>query len=234
MAEHDDWSPLDEAESAVQIESLLDLCARRGWTRVLDLGCGSGRIALPLAEAGIRVLAIDEDAAALRVLEDAAQELGVAERIECVRADFLDDAATLRFADGECADAAAFLGNTLLEIHEVERAVELFTRARSALAEGGAIVVDHFVGDIWADVAEGAWQEGVSEDGAWQMVWSIGDEVVALRRGEAVDPDDWEVRERDRRFRLWSLGSVRLLAMASGWGGPEVDRSGALLLFGTT
>jgi hypothetical protein len=66
------------------------------------------------------------------------------------------------------------------------------------------------------------------------MVWSVGDEVVALRRGDAVDPEDWEVREDDRRFRLWSMGSLRLLALSSGWGGPEVDRSGALLVFGTT
>jgi SAM-dependent methyltransferase len=234
VAEHDDWSPLDEAESAVQIESLIDLCAQRGWTRVLDLGCGSGRIALPLAESGVRVLAIDEDADALAALEEGSEALRVSENIECVNADFCADSTAMRFANGDQAQAAILLGNTLLEIHDVDRAASLFARVRAALDAGGALVIDRFVGDIWADVAEGAWQEGVSEDGDWQMVWSVGDEVVALRRGDAVDPEDWEVREDDRRFRLWSMGSLRLLALSSGWGGPEVDRSGALLVFGTT
>ncbi len=234
MAEHDDWSPLDEAESAVQIESLLALCDQRGWKRVTDLGCGAGRIALPLAQAGLSVLAIDHDAAALTELQIAAESEGLAHRIECVHADFLDNGAALRFADGSRAQAATLLGNTLMEIHEVERAAAFFRRVRAALDADGALVIDNFVGDIWADVAEGAWQEGVSEDGAWQMVWSIGDAVVALRRDGEVDPDAWEVREQDRRFRLWSTGSLRLLAMASGWEGPQVDRSGALLVFGTT
>jgi SAM-dependent methyltransferase len=234
VAEHDDWSPLDEAESAVQIESLIDLCAQRGWTRVMDLGCGSGRVALPLAEAGVRVLAIDEDERALAALRNDAQALGVTALIECAKADFFADDSPMGFSTGERAQAAILLGNTLLEIHEVDRAVGLFARVRSALDAGGGLIIDRFVGDIWADVAEGAWQEGVSEDGDWQMVWTVGDEVVALRRGDDVDPDDWEVRDDDRRFRLWSMGSLRLLALSSGWGGPEVDRSGALLVFGTT
>ncbi len=69
MAEHDDWSPLDEAESEVQIESVTDLCAQRGWTRIIDLGCGSGRITIPLPQAGGRVLAVDEDDLALAALD---------------------------------------------------------------------------------------------------------------------------------------------------------------------
>ena len=74
---------------------------------------------------------------------------------------------------------------------------------------------------MWDDVAEGAWVTGVSEDGSWQMIWASGDAVIALRRDDRVDPDDWEIREDDRLLRLWSAGELALLAEASGWGTPE-------------
>jgi SAM-dependent methyltransferase len=226
--ERDDWSPLSEVESAVQIEAVLALCAERGWARVLDLGSGDGRVARPLDDEGVRVLALDRNAGGIAALK-AAQP-----RIEALVGDFLDAQCALTFADGARADAAMLLGNTLMEIHDVERASALFARLREALEPGGAIVIDNFVLDIWADVADGAWQEGVSEDGEWQMVWTEGDEVIALRRGDEVDAEGWEVRESDRLLRLWSLGSLRLLGMSSGWAGPVADRSGALLVFGTT
>lgn len=228
VADRDDWAPLSDVESAVQIEAVLALCAERGWERVLDLGCGDGRVAGPLAECGIRVLAIDCDGEAVAGVRRAGGG------VEAREGDFLDGGCDLTFGDGARADAALVLGNTLMEIHDVERARALFLRLCEAVAPGGAIVIDNFVRDVWADVAEGAWQEGVSEDGQWQMVWSDGDEVIALRRGSGVDENDWEVRESDRRLRLWSLGSLRLLGLSSGWGGPREDRSGALLVFGTT
>lgn len=228
MDERDDWSPLSEVESAVQIEALLALCAEGGWSRVLDLGSGDGRVARPLGDEGVRVLAIDRNRGAIeRVKSECAL-------VEARQGDFLRTECDLLFSDGACADAALLLGNTLMEIHDVERARGLFARLREAIKPGGAIVIDNFVLDVWADVAEGAWREGVSEDGEWQMVWTEGDEVIALRRGDEVDPEGWEVRESDRLLRLWSMGSLRLLGLSSGWTGPVADRSGALLVFGTT
>ncbi len=228
MGDRDDWAPLSEVESAVQIEAILALCAEHGWNDVLDLGCGDGRVACPLVEAGLRVLAVDSDADAIAGVR--ASCAGVEARV----GDFLHAGCELLFGDGSRADAALLVGNTLMEIHDVECARALFLRLRDSLKPGGVIVVDNFVLDIWADVAEGAWQEGVSEDGEWQMVWGDGDEVIALRRGRDVDAEDWEVRESDRLLRLWSMGSLRLLGLSSGWEGPGEDRSGALLVFGTT
>lgn len=230
---NDEWAPLDEIESAIQIEALLDVARARGWKRVVDLGCGSGRVAIPLAEEGIRVLAIDRDPQALDALV-ASAAAGVRERVERRPGDFFDDTTSLSFESGERADAAILVGNTLMEIHDVDRAAALFRRLRERLAPGGVVVVDNSPFDTWADVAEGVWQEGVSDDGEWQMLWADGDCVVAIRRGEDVDAENWEVRESDRRFRLWSYGALRLLALASGWDGPRQDPTGALLVFGTT
>ncbi len=58
--------------------------ARPG-TRVVDLGCGSGQVAVALADAGARVLAVDGNAAALARLEAAARERPLAELEVLVR-----------------------------------------------------------------------------------------------------------------------------------------------------
>jgi SAM-dependent methyltransferase len=46
----------------------LDLASQQG-DPILELGCGSGRVLIPLARAGYRVFGLDRDAAMLRVLE---------------------------------------------------------------------------------------------------------------------------------------------------------------------
>src|SRR5262245_36286089 len=52
---YDDWSPMDaEAEAAVQ-----DLCEMSGIGTVLELGVGTGKLAIPLAERGRRVHGVD-------------------------------------------------------------------------------------------------------------------------------------------------------------------------------
>lgn len=231
----DDWAPLDEHESAAQIDALLTLARARRWSRAVDLGCGAGRTTIPLARAGVRVLGVDRDPGALRALNEAARAAGVDPLVLALAHDFTGpDSDAFAWVDGGRPDAALLLGNTLMEVHDVQAAVRLFSALRGALAPGGILVVDNLPRDVWRDVADGAWQEGVSEDGRWQMVWAEGDAVVALRRDDDVDPDDWTVREHDRKVRLWSLGSLRLLALSSGLRGPDPDASGALLVFGTT
>lgn len=45
--------------------------------RVVDLGCGSGQLSLPLAQAGAEVLAVDVSSAMVRRLQEEAQRVGV-------------------------------------------------------------------------------------------------------------------------------------------------------------
>jgi SAM-dependent methyltransferase len=63
---------------------------------VLDLGAGTGRVALDLAEAGHQVTALDADPAVLDELARRARERGL--EIECVNADARDLAPIGRFA----------------------------------------------------------------------------------------------------------------------------------------
>lgn len=57
--------------------------------RILDLGCGTGRTAIPLAARGYSVVGIDLSEPMLRVLVDKAAAAGVTDRIGVVRANLV-------------------------------------------------------------------------------------------------------------------------------------------------
>lgn len=217
-----DWSPLEPDEHARQLDALRRFVRARAVRAAVDLGAGDGRVAGPLCAEGVRVLAIDRDSAGL---ERCAQK-GCAVR----RADFLDPRSDLAFDDGP-ADCALVLGNTLMEIVDVDAAAALFSRLRDAVRDGGAVVVDNVCARYWPCVAEGLWVSGVSPDRSEQIVWRSDDNVFALRRGSGVDALNPRVRENDRLVRLWTVGQLRLLALASGWRGPEPDETQELLVF---
>lgn len=209
----DDWFPLDEAQHATQLQGLTALLDAGP---ILDLGCGDGRVLVPLTQAGFEVVGIDRDEQALA---RCAKRLGRLEaRLLC--ADFLDhdwgDPRIDRFAAVLC------LGNTFLLLHDVERAVELMRRLCGLLPPGGCVYLDAFCAEMWREVAEGNWQEGVSEDGEMQLLWAAGDNVIALREGEAADETCEEIGPDDKLYRLWTLGELRLLGGLCGLAGPKV------------
>ncbi len=220
----DEWNPLDAEEHALQLQDLKALLEARAskerW--LLDLGAGDGRIARPLTELGWRVLALDSSAEAAERCAGA----GIAVRL----ADFLDPRADLAPDDGEYG-AIWCLGHTLMLIHDVDQALRLMTRLRGLIDDHGWFAVDAFCDPCWREVAEGAWQNGVSEDGSQQLVWADGDNVFSLREGERVNPDDWTLHADEPRHRLWSMGELTLLARASGWKPPAASPGNTLLLF---
>ncbi|MFO8072725.1 MAG: class I SAM-dependent methyltransferase [Polyangia bacterium] len=88
----DDYDPelyeLTHRGNAGDVEFYLDLC--RGAGRVLELGCGSGRIALRIAAAGSRVVAVDRHPGMLELLEQRVRDSddGCAERLRPLLCDF--------------------------------------------------------------------------------------------------------------------------------------------------
>ena len=67
---------------------------------VFDMGCGNGAIAIPLAQAGYRVIARDFSTGMLAGLEEAAAACGVCERIDAARMAWEDDWAAAGLAQG--------------------------------------------------------------------------------------------------------------------------------------
>lgn len=58
------------AASGTEVHGEADLVTRRRPTSVLDVGCGTGRVAIELARRGIEVVGVDVDASMLAVARD--------------------------------------------------------------------------------------------------------------------------------------------------------------------
>ncbi len=78
-------------ETSPYAQRFLELAAIAPGETVLDMGCGSGTLAVPLAQQGHQVIAADFSQAMLDTLGEAAEEAGVSSRIQRVRLAWEDD-----------------------------------------------------------------------------------------------------------------------------------------------
>ncbi|ROS76628.1 aminotransferase class III-fold pyridoxal phosphate-dependent enzyme [Cellulomonas sp. PhB143] len=104
---------------------------RRGQDRVLELACGSGRITRPLLAVSASVVAVDNSAALLSLLDERA---GGDERLTTVCADLRD------WAPGETFDKVV-LGTTSISLFDAAERAALFARVRRWLEPGGQFLV---------------------------------------------------------------------------------------------
>ena len=209
-------APHDEARSAQQIAWLRDACQGR---RVLDLGCGEGRIASVIASEADRYLAVDHDPTVLAECRAAAPDA------EVQQADFLELPET-----DEVFDDIVCLGNTFCLVWEVSLAVRTLRHWRDLLADGGRVILDDIPQDLWPEVVSGNWINGLSEDGQLQLCWKDDDAVMAIRSGEAVDPSQPTLTEDDCPMRLWTRGALELAAQLAGFDAPEHHANGGVLV----
>ena len=221
-------APHEPARSAAQIRGVR-LLAGSAPKRIVDLGCGTGRVLGPLAEAGHEVVGIDCDQRALAHCEDDIASRRVNDRVQLVQGDFVNDwPPALTASPG---DLILCLGNTFMLLADVRDALRVVRQAAATLKPGGLLLIDDIAHEFWPEVTEGYWQSGLSEDGALQMVWADDDAVFTIRTGEAVDEMCWHFTANDTRLRLWSMGALGLLAAAGGLSAPaHLARAGLLVL----
>jgi SAM-dependent methyltransferase len=135
---------LDLVEDPGDLDLYLALAARTGGP-ILELGCGTGRVAVPLAAAGHEVTAVDIDPAMLERARRRADAAGAAVggRIEFVEADMLrldlPSAGSFRLA------IIALNSLFLLATRAAQR--EAFAAMARHLASGGLAVVDIWLPD---------------------------------------------------------------------------------------
>src|SRR5438477_4842263 len=132
---------------------------------VVELGVGTGRIAVPVAEAGVRVIGIDSSAAMLQVCAERAAAAGVAARLDLRLGDLRDPPVHERVALVTCPFRA------YLHLADDEERRAALRRARELLVPGGRLVFDVFTpGADDVETTHGRWLErepGIFERADW-------------------------------------------------------------------
>jgi 2-polyprenyl-3-methyl-5-hydroxy-6-metoxy-1,4-benzoquinol methylase len=111
---------------------------------LIDVGCGTGRHIIPLAEKGIQISGIDKDKEYIKAARSKLESKGLMVKVDLVMA----DARFLPFRR-HIFDTIVCMGNVLgdVDIHNDERAAIL--REVILIAKSGAIFIMEFVHRYW-------------------------------------------------------------------------------------
>ena len=160
-------------------------------TSILEIGCGSGRVMIPLIEAGFRVVGVDESAEMLRIAE---RRLRTSAHIPAERWSLIHaDARALSLAEPGFNMAIIAL-NTFL--HNLTRDDQLATlrAARRRLSIGGLLVVDLPPND------EMAYQP---DDGVFQLEATLVDPHAGTEIHKFVASRIfWAIQEQELVYRI--------------------------------
>lgn len=140
---------------AAAIDVLVGSFALTAEDLVLDLGCGTGQLTLPIARRVRAVVGMDPGPDMLRCAYQAARDAGVSNVSWMIGAD--TDLAVVRNLLGEQSIAAVTIGQAL---HWM-RHDELFCSARPLIRPGGGIAVVTNGTPLW--LQQSAWSRGLRE-----------------------------------------------------------------------
>lgn len=191
---YDDWYA-EPTDTAACVERLAALAAG---APVLELGVGTGRLALPLATRGLDVTGVDASTAML----DRLRAKPGADRVHLV----LGDMAELRVDpprghDGFGLVVVAY--NTFFNLADAADQRRCLARVAAVLAPGGSLVVEAFVPDDDA-AAGGALEVRTVEADRVVLSASRHDPLGQLVRGQHI-----EVTEAGIRLRPWQVRYLR-------------------------
>jgi tellurite methyltransferase len=153
--------------------------------RVLDLGCGAGRNALPLAAAGMEVTAVDASPAACKRLAALAEEARV--DVQIVNQD------VGRFAFLGSYDVV--IAHGLLHLLEPRTRGTVLERMRAHTSFGGANVIAVFTDRIAAPAPLAAFMPGLFAEGdlfAAYADWDVGLKLAYTKQSVRDDGSSYE------------------------------------------
>lgn len=236
---YDDWYE-DVSDVGSTVERVVALAGPRGG-RVLELGAGSGRLALPLAARGLEVWAVDASTAMI----DRLRAKPGADRVHPV----VDDMASLTAAglDDGTFGVVLCAFNTLFNITDTGGQRRCLARARDLLGPDGRVVIEAFVpppGDE-RDAAVGAVEPrhiGLDEvvltvsrlDPASRTI--TGQHVQITESGVRLRPWVLHYASPDQLDALAADAGLRLVERHAGWHGEAfTPTSGAhVSVYGAT
>ena len=167
---YDDWyAHVSDVDATVRTVTAM----ARG-PRVLELGVGTGRIALALARVGCEVVGIDASASMLQRLSRN-DPVGI---ITAVEADMAD------FSLGRSFDAALIAFNTLFNLVSLDAQRSCLACVGSHLVPGGLLFVEAVVPG--AAPSRRGLEAGHLEDGGLVLTATITDAVTRITRGNHV------------------------------------------------
>jgi SAM-dependent methyltransferase len=125
---------IPEEQTAAQVDLVVEKLGLRDGSRVLDLGCGHGRIALALTRRGCRVTGLDLSPRSLELARDAAAAEGL--DVEWVEADMRD------IPDGLELDAVVSLFTAFGYFEDDAENQRVLDSVARALVPGGGLLID--------------------------------------------------------------------------------------------
>jgi SAM-dependent methyltransferase len=207
---YDDWYG-DVSDATATVDRVAALAAAAGSGRVLELGGGSGRLAVPLAARGIETWTVDASLAMVRRLR--AKPGG--ERVHAV----VGDMAALPLAPGARFGVVLCAFNTLFNLTTVDAQRRCLSDAGARLAPGsGRLVVESFVAsqDEEGDAAVGAVEP--RHIGLDEVVLTVSrlDPASHTITGQHVQITEAGIRLRPWKLRYLSPAELDALAADAG------------------
>ncbi len=200
---------------------------------VLDLGCATGRVAIPLARDGHEVWALDRSPAMLDELRRrlAGEDPGVAARVHPVEGDLA------RFELGRRFALVAVAMNTLQVLTEPDDREAAFRSVSRHLAPGGELIFDVALPDV--EEIEGSMgrerRSGRHRDPAtgevlthsgWYDSWDPGTHTLAFTLRIRTQNGDRPPREALRRHRVHLFAPEELAGLLEGAGLRHLEAAG--------
>jgi SAM-dependent methyltransferase len=202
---YDDWySGISDIDATVGV--VRALVEQAGGGRVLELGVGTGRLAVPLAHAGLEVHGIDSSPAMLAEL--AAKPGGSAVHAEL--GDMVDGLPEGPFA------VVLVAYNTFFNLLTPERQQACMNAVAERLVPGGSFAIEAFVPDPGHDPASGVSVRSVQVD---RVVLSVSTADPTKQRAEGQYIDITEaggVRLRPWSIRWCTVAELDQMASAAG------------------
>jgi SAM-dependent methyltransferase len=190
---YDDWSRSVTEDIGFYVAE-----ARRAGGPVVELGVGTGRIAVPIAQAGVPVIGVDASRGMLEVCGRRAEAKGVGHLVDLRQGDIR------RPPVHECVQLVIAPFRSLLHLEDDGDRFESLAAIHELLEPGGRFVFDVFA-PSGADIEEthGRWLE--REPGIWERAeWDEDDRVLTLLvRGNGAETSmqlNWLPPERWREL----------------------------------